>query len=704
MARHLVVIITSTLLITVSSFASGASREEEELLMLYGGEEMVSIATGRSQPVNTAPAIATVITGKDIESMGARDLDEVLETVPGLHVIPDSAGYRSKYVIRGIYSEFNPQVLMMVNGIPITNMLFGDRGQAWGGMPIQNIARIEVIRGPGSAVYGADAVAGTINIITKTANDIDGIEAGVTYGSYNSKQGWFLSGSHISNWDVALAVQLQTTDGQDSIIDADAQTGFDNLLGTTASLAPGSVNLGRDLIDARIDISNGPWTIRAGYAGAKNGETGAGAAQALDPTGRAEGDRINADVTYKATPTPEWDLTTRLSYLQMNTDTYLGLYPPGADFIPPPGGIGEFPNGVIGHPIVKERQGRFDFSAFYLGFKEHELRLGAGVHYGNMYEVQESRNYNLITVPPGITVPFPRPGGLQEVPENEQFIKPEDRTDIYTFVQDEWDFAPDWTLTAGLRYDYFTDFGGTLNPRLALVWQSGFNWTTKFLYGGAFRPPSFAELYNQNNPIALGNTDLNPETINTVEIGTTYHDSDRFRVGANVFYYLWKDIIRFTPDLTTPSSTAQNVADQQGYGLELELLWKAVRSLELVGNYAYQHSEDKETGETSGMAPEHQLYARLDWTMFPGWSLHPQANYVADRARQSGDTRPPVDNYTWVDLTLRYRPNIKGLNVAFSVRNLTDTDAREPSPAPGLIPNDLPLAGRSYFGELSYRW
>jgi outer membrane receptor protein involved in Fe transport len=697
MARQLV-IITSTLLLFASTVASGASREEEELLMLYGGEEMVSIATGRSQPVNTAPAIATVITEKDIEKMGARDLDEVLETVPGLHVIPDPAGYRSNYVIRGIYSEYNPQVLMMVNGIPITQLFNGNRGQAWGGMPIQNIARIEVIRGPGSAIYGADAVAGTINIITKTASDIDGIEAGVTYGSYNSKQGWFLSGSQVSNWDVALAVQLQTTEGQDKVIDADAQTFFDGLAATSASLAPGSVNLGRDLIDARIDVSNGPWTIRAGYAGVRDGETGAGAAQALDPTGRAESDRFNADVTHKATPTPEWDLTTQLSYLQTETDTNLVLYPSTADF-----GLGAFPNGAIGHPIVRERQGRLDFSAFYLGFKEHELRLGAGVLHGNMYDVEEYRNYLLVPVAPGVALPAPI-GGVQPVPEDQLFIRPEDRTDIYTFVQDEWDFAPDWTLTAGLRYDYFSDFGGTLNPRLALVWQSGFNWTTKFLYGGAFRPPSFAELYNQNNPIALGNTDLNPETINTVEIGTTYHDRDKLQIGANIFYYLWEDIIRFSPDTATPTATARNVADQQGYGVELEFLWKAAGSLELVGNYAYQHSEDKETGETSGMAPEHQLYARLDWTMFPGWSLHPQANYVADRARQSGDTRPPVDNYTWVDLTLRYRPNIKGLNVAFSVRNMTDADAREPSPAPGLIPNDLPLAGRTYYGELSYRW
>ena len=698
MARYFV-IITSTLLLVVGTVASGASREEEELLMLYGGEEMVSIATGRSQPVNTAPAIATVITDKDIKKMGARDLDEVLETVPGLHVIPDPAGYRPNYVMRGVYSEYNPQVLMMVNGIPITHLLFGNRGQAWAGMPIQNIARVEIIRGPGSAVYGADAVAGTINIITKAANEIDGIEAGVTYGSYNSKQGWFLSGSQISNWDVALAVQIQSTDGQDSIIDVDAQSGFDNLLGTSASLAPGSVNLGREMIDVRVDLSNGPWQIRAGYLSGRNGETGAGAAQALDPTGRAESDRFNADITYKINPSPEWDLATQLSYLQTDTNTNLVLYPPTADF-----GFGPFPEGVIGHPIVKERQGRFDFSAFYLGFKEHELRFGAGILYGDMYDVEEYRNYVLVPIAPGISLPAPLPGGVQSVPEDQLFIRPEDRTDIYAFVQDEWDFAPDWTLTAGLRYDHFSDFGGTLNPRLALVWQSGFNWTTKFLYGGAFRPPSFAELYNQNNPIALGNTDLNPEKINTVEIGTTYHDRDRFRVGANIFYYLWEDIIRFTPDIATPTATAQNVADQEGYGLELELLWKAARSLELVGNYAYQHSEDKETDETSGMEPEHQLYARLDWTMLPGWSLHPQANYVADRARQPGDTRPPVDNYTWVDLTLRYRPNLKGLNVAFSVRNLTDTDAREPSPAPGLIPNDLPLAGRTYFGELSYRW
>jgi outer membrane receptor protein involved in Fe transport len=698
MARHLVIIIC-TFLLVVSTVARGASREEQELLMLYGGEEMVSIATGRSQPVNTAPAIATVITDKEIEKMGARDLDEVLETVPGLHVIPDAAGYRPNYVIRGVYSEYNPQVLMMVNGIPITHLFNGNRGQAWAGMPVQNIARVEIIRGPGSAVYGADAVAGTINIITKTANDIDGIEAGVTYGDYNSQQGWFLGGTQMSNWDVALAVQLQRTDGQDSIIDQDAQSGFDILLGTSASLAPGPVNLGRELIDVRLDLSNGPWQIRAGYLSGRNGETGAGAAQALDPTGRAESDRLNADITYKTNPSPEWDLATQFSYLQTDTDTNLVLYPPTADF-----GFGPFPEGVIGHPIVREHQGRFDFSAFYLGFKEHELRLGAGILYGNMYDVEEDRNYVLVPIAPGISLPAPLPGGVQPVPEDQLFIRPEDRTDIYTFVQDEWGFAPDWTLTAGLRYDHFSDFGSTLNPRLALVWQSGFNWTTKFLYGGAFRPPSFAELYNQNNPIALGNSELNPETINTVEIGTTYHDRDRFRIGANVFYYLWEDIIRFTPDIATPTATAQNVADQEGYGLELEFLWKAARSLELVGNYAYQHSEDQETGEDSGMAPEHQLYARLDWTMIPGWSLHPQANYVADRARQSGDTRPPVDNYTWVDLTLRYRPNIKGLNVAFSVRNMTDEDAREPSPAPGLIPNDLPLAGRNYYGELSYRW
>ena len=145
-----------------ASFAQPS--EEEELELVYGDEEFISIATGRTQPIARAPSVASVITSDDIKAIGATDLDQVLETVPGLHVSNAGAGLNPIYIIRGIQSQFNPQVLMLINGIPITNSYVGNRSQVWGGMPINNIARIEVVRGPGSALYGADAFAGVINI------------------------------------------------------------------------------------------------------------------------------------------------------------------------------------------------------------------------------------------------------------------------------------------------------------------------------------------------------------------------------------------------------------------------------------------------------------------------------------------------------------------------------------------------------------
>ena len=170
-----------------------------ELMSLYGGEEFISIATGVTQPIAKAPAVASVVTAEEIEKIGARDIDDVLETIPGLHVARDITGYNPIYTFRGIYAGFNPQVLMLINGIPITNLFNGDRNVVWGGMPVQSISRIEVIRGPGSALYGADAFAGVINIVTHEANGEEHFEAGARYGTFNTKDFWVSKGGSVGD-------------------------------------------------------------------------------------------------------------------------------------------------------------------------------------------------------------------------------------------------------------------------------------------------------------------------------------------------------------------------------------------------------------------------------------------------------------------------------------------------------------------------
>jgi iron complex outermembrane receptor protein len=289
------------------------------------------------------------------------------------------------------------------------------------------------------------------------------------------------------------------------------------------------------------------------------------------------------------------------------------------------------------------------------------------------------------------------------VSETAPFLTPHERTNYYVFAQDEWAFAPDWNLTSGLRYDHYSDFGNTVNPRFALVWQTRYNLTTKLLYGSAFRAPSFVEEFNINNPVVLGNPNLEPETINWLELAFDYQHSSDLRMGLNLFRYRMSDIIRFVPDpAPATSATAQNTGEQTGYGLEWEFSWRASRNVLFYGNYAFQRSEDESTNTDAGNAPHHQFYLRADWRFRPEWHLTPQVLWIADRERVVGDPRPDPDDYQIVDLTLRRTRIRDHWDAAVSVRNLFDEDAREPSPAPGLILNDLPLPGRSFYVELRY--
>lgn len=657
--------------------------EEEELALAYGDKSFVSIATGTRQPIARAPSVATVVTAEDIAAIGAADLDEVLETVPGLHVARSGAAYNPIYTIRGIHTQYNPQVLMLVNGIPITGVYTGNRSQIWGGMPVENIARIEVIRGPGSALYGADAFSGVINIITRTASDLDGTQLGLRAGSFNSRDAWVLHGGEWSGFDVAAYLRVGATDGQRRIIAADT------LAGSPASLAPGPVNLGRDAIDARLDLARNQWRLRAGYQQRDNVGTGAGVASALDPQGRNFGERVSTDLTFQdANFAPNLDVTAQASYLHITEQSDLTLYPPGF-----PG----FPAGVIGNPYQWERHLRFNLSAAYTGLQNHKLRFGAGTQNDDLYRTKETKNFSRPA--PGVLLPL---GSVVDVTDSAPFLRPHIRRVNHVYAQDEWAFTQDWYLTAGVRRDQYSDFGGTTNPRLALVWETAYNLTSKLLYGRAFRPPSFSELYNINNPVALGNPNLKPESIESVELAFAWQPAGTVQTNLNLFRYQMKDILRFVQNPDN-SFTAQNAGRQHGQGIEVELAWEARTNLRLSGNYAQQRSIDETTNQDAGNAPRHHIYARADWRFMPGWTLNTQLNYIAGRKREPTDTRPAIADYRTVDLTLRNQKRNGGWDFAFTVRNLFDADAREPSPAPGLIPNDLPLAPREYRFELSHQ-
>jgi outer membrane receptor for ferrienterochelin and colicins len=673
--------------------AVAQTTEEEDLALVYGDKSTVSIATGSPQPITRAPSAATVITSRDIAAMGATDLDQVLESVPGLHVSMTNVALNPIYGFRGIATKTNPQVLMLVNGIPITNAFFGDRGQIWGGMPLENVARIEVIRGPGSALYGADAFSGVINIITKTAADIKGTEYGLRAGSFNSRDAWIQHGGKLGKLDAAFYLSAGNTDGQKGIIQKDSQSAWDGIFATNASLAPGPINAERKAIDARVDLSHEAWRFRSAYQKREVG-SGAGVAGSLDPNGRGHSSRLYLDMSYeKANWAPNWDLSGVAGYYDNKEIAGPAtLFPAGAFG-------GAFPNGMIGNPTHSERHTYASVSAFYTGFVQHRIRIGTGYRLEDFYGVRETKNFDATFAP--------LPSGLTDVSGNPAlvYMLPHKRNVSYAFAQDEWNFAKDWALTAGVRHDRYSDFGDTTNPRLALVWDAAYNVVVKALHGTAFRAPAFAELYSINNPVVYGNPNLKPETISTDELAFAWQPTARLQTNLNFFTYRMSNIIRPNPQQN------QNTGDQTGRGFEFESTLDATSNVRLTGSYSLQHSTDQTAGQDAGMAPHRRLFVRAEWRFAPLWQVSTKANYVADRMREPGDTRAKIPDYTLVDLILR-RDSVAGnWDMRAMVTNLFDRDAREPTfksvgttvPGNPITLSDLPLPGRAFYLQFQHK-
>jgi outer membrane receptor for ferrienterochelin and colicins len=699
----------------IGSATAAQTTEEEDLALAYGDKSTISIATGSPQAITRAPAVATVITSRDIAAMGATDLDQALESVPGLHVSMTSIALTPIYSFRGIFTNHNPQVLMLVNGIPITDTVLGDRGQVWGGMPLENVARIEVIRGPGSALYGADAFSGVINVITKTAAEIDGTEFGARAGSFNSRDAWVLHGGKLGKLDAAFYLSAGNTDGQKGVIKNDAQSAWDTYFGTIipgytpVSLAPGPIDAERKGIDASADLSHEAWRFRSAYQQREVG-SGMGVAGSLDPNARGHSSRLYLDLSYeKANWAPNWDVSgvTGYSNIKETGDPGYTLFPAGAFG-------GAFPNGMIGTPEHSERHTHASVSAFYTGFEQHRVRIGTGYRIEDLYETQETKNFNgtlaPICDPLNPTDPAPPPGCtpvLMNASPDFIYMLPHRRNVSYAFAQDEWSFAKDWALTAGVRHDRYSDFGGTTNPRLALVWDAAYNIVVKAMHGTAFRAPSFAELYSINNPVVFGNSNLKPETITTDELAFSWQPVAKLQNNLNFFRYRMRDIIQSSPSVPQ----YHNAGDQVGRGLELESTLDATRDLRLTGNYSLQHSIDQASGQDAGMAPHRRLFARADWRFAPLWHVSTKANYVADRMREPGDTRAKIPDYTLVDLTLRCESFAGNWDMRAMVTNLFDRDAREPTfqsvgttvPGNPITLSDLPLPGRAVYLQFQHK-
>jgi iron complex outermembrane receptor protein len=315
--------------------------------------------------------------------------------------------------------------------------------------------------------------------------------------------------------------------------------------------------------------------------------------------------------------------------------------------------------------------------------------LSSGFRYEEI-TTSDSRNFGY-----GMPLPPVVNGSLINVTGTQFVYLPDTHRSIWSAVaQDEWQFADDWQLTVGVRYDHYSDFGDTVNPRAALVWDINEQLTSKILYGKAFRAPNFSEQGNQNNPVIVGNRQLKPEKINTVEWAFDYHPFSTLRTAANLYYYEIENLIA----IPAGTVTFQNSGNQNGYGTELEWNWQATKQWNLMGNYAWQNARNRTDNNRITGVPEHHVYVAVGWQFLPQWQLQPQINWIGSRTAPLGDTRPLKD-YETIDATLRGKKLFGHINLSASLRNMFDTNRLEP--ATPALPQNIPLPGRSFYFEVS---
>lgn len=668
---------------------------------------IVEAASGYSQSVTDAPASVSIVSAEEWRTTGARSLNDVLRPLAGVHVSKtQTAATINKVGLRGLSGPFGQQVVYLIDGEPINRIRDGGLlpGQRFG---LIGLKQVEVVKGPGSVVYGADAMGGVINMVR--------YEPGEAPRTFEARTGSFdtFEFGGVDHWDIGESVlqiafsYQKTNDDPDKTVESDLQTNFDQMFGTNASRAPGRFDESYEIstIDAQwkwndLKVSVYDWNNR------RSG-LGAGIAQAIDPEGFSEMHSTSVNAAYDLSRYVEGEMTLAANWRETCSETLLHVFPAGTrlpigrdgniDFRNPVSMV-DFTDGYIGTPGAENRYYDTSLAHVFEGNDGHRFRYEIGVS-KYVYHANETKNFG-----PGVIDGSQTPidGTLSSVTGTEFVYMPDkDRSLFYAALSDSWKVSSRLQADVGLRFDQYSDFGDSWNPRASLSWSASPDFEFKLYGGTGFRAPSFVDLYSANNPTGLGNPSLKPERIRSLDTGlnVSYLGIDNLSLNANVFGYTLDNIIQFVAQPESGIQVAQNIGVQRARGVELSANWRGWRRVSVDLSYSALDSEN-ERGETTPDIPRQLGY--LGWVWFPNdhWRFHLGGKWVADRVRSVKDKREALDDYLWSTLRLQYTKD--RLEIGLTFENALNEDAREPSN--GSIANDYPLAGREVLLDLAWSY
>ncbi len=584
------------------------------------------------QAIRQAPAGVTVLTAADIRNHGWRTLADALRSAPGFHIRNDrfydyigNRGFTRPY-------DYNSRTLVLVNGHRINDPIYqqGSVGTDFL-LDLDLIDRIEIIRGPGSSVYGSSAFYGAINIIPKTGRDLAGGEASVAVDSTPGAKGRVSVGNRtLSGVEYLVSVTRLESRGEDNF---KLPAAWRAATGSTAERATDDDGVNQRQLYAHI-----AWRgleTEAAYGRRHKEILPTVYDTLLDPTTRAVDERGYWLLRASGQPLPDATLEAKTSVDYYHFD-------------------GEFRPAISGfdrrHSTATSLSLNHEVRWHQTSSAGHSLLLG----------IEAQNNLRQKTSNPNLDTPS-------------SSATPVDVTSYYfsPFAQLDYQLIKPLRLSLGARYDDYSTGESRLTPRAGLIWDVARDTTVKLLYGESFRVPNLEERY-PTEPGGFANTALKPETNRSWELAIEHRVSPVWSVDTRFYRTISSGLITY--DDTIPGTfTYVNNGEYATTGTELGVAARFNSGVQLRASTTLQETDDEATSDTVSDAP--RLLAKLNASapVFADWLRASAELHYVGRRHDFSTPRDQLPDYLVANLTVRAAPVWRDWELALSLYNVADS-------------------------------
>jgi outer membrane receptor for ferrienterochelin and colicins len=546
--KHFGALSAVSLVLAFAHSASGApapadtTQDRLETLL----SQRVEAAAKYDQSIHDAAASVTIVTAEEIERYGYRTIDDVLRTVRSFYISNDRnyayAGMRGF----GRPGDYNNRILLLLDGHAMNDNVYGAAaiGTEWGGIDLRTIERIEIVRGPGSSLYGANAMLAVINLVSKTPNGMSSLRLDVESGTHGYvKAGAALARALGSDVQLSLSGQASHLDGADLYFPQYDDPTTNN-------------GVAHDLdwdhyYDVQGKVSAREFQVQAMWASRDKGiPTGAWGVDFNDPRAHTLDEHAFIDAQYQHAFGANRSILARA---YANRYTYEGGYPTG------------------GVDVEDASDGRwFGLELRHLWDIRSNNRLVVGLE-AQKHTRSDYRLWN---------------DGVPAFDRNVAFEV------LSGYAQEEVQPTSWLSLMLGMRLDNYSDYDAAGSPRAAVIVNPAPSATLKLLYGEAYRVPTFYERYYEDPATDYkANDNLQPEVVNTYEIVWEQDIAEGLAGTVSLFRNEFDGLIDTAFDPADSMFVNRNLIGARAQGFELELRGSAAF---LSGYASYSHQEAKD--------------------------------------------------------------------------------------------------------------